>query len=643
MCGIGGVVTGRPESPAALSSIAERMAGVLAHRGPDGAGIWTDPGAGVAIGHRRLAIIDLGPTGAQPAVSADGRYVLAYNGEIYNAPELADELRARGVSFRGHSDTEVLVEACASWGAARAIERLNGMFAFALWDCRERSLLLARDRLGIKPMYWAHRDGQLLFGSELKAIEAHGGWSYRIDRAALAAYLGYGYVPAPASIYENVFKLEPGCTLSWRAGSAPRIERYWDLPAIAYDGMRRRLELSEEDAAEELEFLLADSVRRHMLADVPVGCLLSGGINSSLVTMLAQEAEGRRVRTFSVGFRKSAYDETAQAREVARLLGTEHTEIRVDAASALDVIPRLSDIYDEPFADSSQIPTRIVAHLARQHVKVALSGDGGDELFGGYNRYFWSQTIQRTMRFVPLPMRQAAAALCRQAPERFFGACAALMPRAIRPVRLYEKSQKLSEILMLADGDDVYRRLITQWPDPGATAGAEPAAGRIVGAGGNSIERMQILDTITYLPDDILTKVDRASMSVGLEARVPFLDHRVVAYAWRLPPSYKIRGRRGKLPLRRLLYRRLPPELVDRPKQGFAIPLAEWLRGPLRPWAEELLSERRLREAGLFETATIRARWAQNLAGTRNWSYAIWTVLMLMAWFDRHRTVAHAA
>jgi asparagine synthase (glutamine-hydrolysing) len=630
-----------------LARIAERMARTLAHRGPDDSGVWTDAKAGVAIAHRRLAIIDPSPAGAQPIISADGRCVLAYNGALYNAPELAAELRGRGVRFRGHSDTEVLVEACAAWGVEQAIARLNGMFAFAVWDTVDRRLVLARDRLGIKPLYWAHRDGVLLFASELRAIEAHGGWAWTLRRASIAEYLRYGYVPAPDTIYDGIAKLEPGCRVSWRPGTAPTIERYWDMRAVVRGGLDDRFEGSEEEATDRLEALLADAVRRQMISDVPIGCFLSGGIDSSVVTALMQESSTQPVRTFSVGFREAEFDEAGHAREVARRIGTAHTEITVDYAAALDSIPLLATWYDEPFADSSQIPTRIVAQLAREHVKVALSGDGGDELFGGYNRYFWSDTILRTMRVLPYPLRRTAAAICRGVPSAAAEACGAMLPRGLRPARIGEKTRKLAEILELVDEDEVYRRLVSQWPDPQTAMGDElrpfPAARRLADVAIDPIERMQALDSVTYLPDDILTKVDRATMSVGLEARVPLLDHRVVEFAWRLPPALKVQGKTGKLPLRRILYRRLPRALVDRPKQGFAIPLAQWLRGPLRPWAEELLAEHRLRATGFLDPRVVRARWSEHVAATRDWSAAIWTVLVLMAWLDRDRGAAQTA
>jgi asparagine synthase (glutamine-hydrolysing) len=648
MCGIAGFVA-RSAPEAVLRPVAERMVRALAHRGPDDAGCWVDATSGVAIAHRRLAIIDPGPTGAQPAVSANGRCVLAYNGALYNAPELAADLTARGVRFRGHSDTEVLVEALAAWGVERTLARLNGMFAFALWSVDERQLTLARDRLGIKPMYWAARDGAIYFASELGALEAHGGVSLEISRASVAEYLRYGYVPAPATIYDGVSKLEPGCVLSWRGGEAPRVARYWDLADAVRKATDERLDLPMEEETSRLEALLKDAVRSQMVADVPIGCFLSGGIDSSVVTALMQECAGRPVHTFSVGFREAEFDEAAHAREVARRIGTDHNEITLDAAAAREAIPHLCEWYDEPFADSSQIPTRLIAKFARESVKVALSGDGGDELFGGYNRYFWSDTIQRALRALPHPLRRTAAAMCRALPAPTATVAGALLPRSHRPARIGEKAHKLAEILELADADEVYRRLVSQWPDPHAAMGDAaiapvwPGGRRLDDTSADAIERMQALDAVTYLPDDILTKVDRATMSVGLEARVPLLDHRVVEFAFRLPPERKIQGKRGKLPLRRILYRRLPPDLVDRPKQGFAIPLAAWLRGPLRPWAEDLLSEARLKESGLLDARIVRTRWAEHVARTRDWSAAAWTALMLMAWLERDRGAKAAA
>jgi asparagine synthase (glutamine-hydrolysing) len=640
MCGIAGFIARPADADATLRALVGRMTDALAHRGPDDAGTWIDPSAGVAIGHRRLAIIDPGPTGAQPAVSADGRYVLAYNGALYNAPELAADLAARGLRFRGHSDTEVLVEALAAWGVERTLTRLNGMFAFAAWDTATRRLSLARDRLGIKPMYWAERGGALYFASELGALRAHRGLPLPVSTAAIAEFLRYGYVPAPRTIYDGANKLEPGCLLTWCAGSAVSIERYWDLREVVRNATKERLNVTVTEAAERLECLLKDTVKGQMVADVPIGCFLSGGIDSSLVAALMQETADHPIRTFTVGFREADFDEAVHAREVARRIGTRHTEIILEGDDALRAIPSLPAWHDEPFADSSQLPMRLVAALAREQVKVALSGDGGDELFGGYNRYFWSDTITRTMRPFPFPLRRATAAIVRGMPAPVIGA---ILPRAVRPARIGEKTEKLAEILELTDADDVYRRLISQWPDPDramtetARLAIPPSQHRLGASGAEgSIERMQALDTLTYLPDDILTKLDRATMSVGLEGRVPLLDHRVVEFAWRLPPSLKIQGKQGKLPLRHILYRRLPRTLVDRPKQGFAIPLAGWLRGPLRGWAEELLSERRLRDTGVLEPNVVRARWVEHQARKRDWSAPLWTSLMLMAWLEHH-------
>lgn len=616
------------------------MADCMAHRGPDDHGLWSDAEAGIALTHRRLSIVDLSPAGHQPMTSADGRYVLTYNGEVYNFQELRPELEARGIVFRGHSDTEVILEAFAAYGIAPTVKRLIGMFAMAVWDRRERTLTLIRDRLGIKPLYWAKFGGLFMFGSELKALRAYPGWEPRIDRGAVASYMRFNYVPAPQTIYQGVHKLEPGTILTLPWGSEPKTERFWDARQVARAGFADPLRASDAEMIERLETLLLDAVKRRMVADVPVGAFLSGGVDSSTVVALMQAANAGPVRTYSIGFDIDGYDEAKHAAAVARHLKTEHTELTVTAKDALDVVPHLSDYYDEPFADSSQIPTYLVSAMTRRHVTVALSGDGGDELFGGYNRYRLAQRFWRTLSMLPRPVRHGFAQGLRALPPDRWSRLFELLPSHVRPRQAGDKLHKLASILALDDVGALYRRLVTQW-DPATVMPHvdEPKGAQWDRTLGNdfpgSLERMQFLDLVTYLPDDILTKVDRASMAVGLEARVPLIDHRVVEFAWRIPRHDLVRDGLTKWPLRQVLYRHVPRALIERPKTGFSIPLGEWLRGPLRDWAENLLAERRLREAGLIDPAPIRRAWNEHIGGKRNWQHPLWGVLMLEAWRER--------
>ncbi|PIW30999.1 MAG: asparagine synthase (glutamine-hydrolyzing) [Rhodospirillales bacterium CG15_BIG_FIL_POST_REV_8_21_14_020_66_15] len=641
MCGLTGFLDPRGTVP--LDATARAMAATLAHRGPDADGVWADDAAGVALGHRRLSIIDLSPAGAQPMASACGRYVIAYNGEVYNAEDLRRELAAAGhaPNYRGHSDTEVIVEACVRWGVRAAVDRLVGMFAFALWDKETRTLVLARDRLGIKPLYWGEAGGLFLFASELKALHAHPGFRAEVDPAALAAYMRHNYVPAPACIYKGVFKLEPGCLLVKRAGEAARIERYWDLRRVAREGQRSPRDLTDAEAVDEADRLIGDAVKRRMVSDVPLGAFLSGGIDSSTVAALMQAHSDRPVRTFSIGFDVDGFDEAPHAAAVARHLGTDHTELYVDPGQALDVIPRLPEFYDEPFADSSQIPTYLVSALTRRHVTVALSGDGGDEVFAGYTRYAWGDLLRRRTGWLPRPLRRAAACGLHALSEEAWDRLLAVLPASRLPSHPGQKVHKLADVLAQPDDMALYRRLITAWRDPSALVpGAQetPTVAWDDGARDDVpafMECMQMLDSLTYLPDDILTKVDRASMAVSLEARVPLLDHRVVEFAWSLPRRLRVRDGQGKWILRRVLDRYVPPALTERPKMGFGIPVDKWLRRPLRDWAEDLLSPQALTEGGLLNPAPVRHAWAEHLAGTRNRTTELWCVLMFQAWRRR--------
>ncbi|MEI8395096.1 MAG: asparagine synthase (glutamine-hydrolyzing) [Rhodospirillaceae bacterium] len=648
MCGIAGFLDPNCTDDARLTRTVTAMADRLLHRGPDAGGVLVDARSGLAFGHRRLSIVDLSPAGAQPMNSADGRFVVCYNGELYNAPELALELDRAGVVRRGHSDTEILVEWCARRGVRALLEACEGMFAFALWDRSTRTLTLARDRLGIKPLYWLWRDGLLVFGSELKALTAHPGWRPEIDPAAVSSYLRFGYVPAPAGIYKGVHKLEPGGLLTLVPGGAPVLESWWRLRDVARAGQADLFPGSPAEATDELERLLRRAVRGEMMADVPLGCFLSGGIDSSTVAALMQAESPRPVRTFSIGFRASGYDEAADAAKVAAHLGTDHTEFHVDPADGLAVIPHLAEWYDEPFADSSQIPTYIVSRLARQHVTVALSGDGGDELFAGYTRYVWAERLWRRLGRLPLPLRRVTgaglAALSGPIGAMLASGAAALLPAGIRPSHPADKLRKLAGILPAASDDALFRRLISLWPEPERLVpGVAEPHGALWDESLRSefpdfTARMQMLDTVSYLPDDILTKVDRASMAVALEARVPLLNHKVVEFAWRLPLALKIREGQSKWLLRQVLYRHVPRALVDRPKQGFSIPLAGWLRGPLRDWAESLLTPAALSEDGLLDPVPIRRAVVEHMTGRRDHAHALWAVLMLQAWRARTRS-----
>jgi asparagine synthase (glutamine-hydrolysing) len=647
MCGIAGFLNTRAAvSSAESSEIAAAMNRSLQHRGPDDDGVWIDTEAGISLVHRRLSIVDLSPAGHQPMMSADGRYVITYNGEIYNFGDIRKELETRGVAFRGGSDTEAILEAIGQYGLEATIHRMIGMFAIGLWDRRERTLILFRDRLGIKPLYWAKFGTLFLFGSELKALRAHPGWTPRINRSAVASFMRHNYIPAPHSIYEGVHKLEPGTILTLPWGGEPRIERYWDARAVAREGLHHRLAGSDTELIEQLETLLQDAVRRRMIADVPLGAFLSGGIDSSTVVALMQSANAGRVRTFTIGFAEAGYDEAPHAAAVARHLGTEHTELTITARQARDVIPLLPEWYDEPFADSSQIPTYLVSAMTRKHVTVALSGDGGDELFGGYNRYQLTQRLWRNLSVMPLPLRSAAArAITAIAPDQWTRLLSALPGR--RPAEVGDKIYKAAALLGQRDPGALYLQLVTHWNPAAVAPGAAETQGvlfdgRIAAEFPDLLSRMQFLDLVTYLPDDILTKVDRASMAVALEARVPLIDHRVVEFAWRLPQRMKIRNGRSKWALRQILDRHVPRAIMERPKMGFGIPLGEWLRGPLRDWAEHLLSEQRLRETGLLDSALVRRRWQEHLGGRHNWQYLIWDVLMLEAWRERWDTAKPA-
>lgn len=644
MCGIAGIVKSAGPD---LSRIVSEMIGSIRDRGPDDSGVWCDPEYGLALGHARLSILDLSPAGHQPMESVSGRYRIIFNGEIYNHLELRGQLGR--VSWHGHSDTETLLAAFETWGVEKTLQATVGMFALALWDRVERRLTLARDRIGEKPLYYGWCNGAFIFASELKALEAYPDWCGEIDRGALALFMRYAYVPLPYSIYAGVRKLLPGTYATMAstcsAGYWPEPIPYWSAAAIA--GQGRRSEWTDGTAVDELDRLLRQAVKGQMVADVPLGAFLSGGIDSSTVVALMQAQSSRPVKTFSIGFHDGEYNEAPHAKAVAAHLGTDHTELYVTPDDALAVVPRLPSMYDEPFGDSSAIPTHLVAQLAKRHVTVALSGDGGDELFGGYNRYSWGRSFWRRIARVPAFVRTIiSGALTGLSPgqwDKLGNMLRPGLPAALRFSALGDKVHKLAGIVDADSQADFYRRLVSlhQQPERLVLAAheheiwADTQAGQLRAQ--DFGEAMMLHDLVGYLTDDILTKVDRAAMAISLESRMPMLDHRVVEFAWSLPLFMKVRTEReGKWLLRQVLYRYVPKDLVERPKMGFGMPLDAWLRGSLRDWAEALLEESRLRREGYLNPGPVRDKWREHLSGRRNWQYWLWNVLMFQAWLSAH-------
>jgi asparagine synthase (glutamine-hydrolysing) len=652
MCGIAGLLSKKPVGNALLNS----MSSTLIHRGPDDSGHWSDPEAGIGLAHRRLSIVDLSPHGHQPMASASGRFMLSYNGEIYNHAELRSELNRHvgSIAWRGHSDTETLIEAIAAWGLEATLGKCVGMFALALWDRRERTLSLARDRFGEKPLYYGWVAGDFVFASELKALRAHPGFDNVVDRRSLHLFAARTHVPAPRSIYEHVYKLEPACilvadanALDDRPNEPPRagtnrsglsIDRYWSYRDVVAHGHGNPID-DEHEVLDTLETTLARAIGGQSLADVPVGAFLSGGIDSSTVVALYQKYSSTPVRTFSMGFEQAGYNEAEHAKAVAAHLGTIHHEQYVSVDDARDVIPLLPAMYDEPFADSSQIPTYLVSRFASEHVTVALSGDGGDELFAGYNRHVAAPRLWRQLERVPMPLRAVAAATMGRVPGSSWGQAARLLRRDVQP----HFGTKLRKALALGGSarrfDDVYDGFIDEWalersPVLGAGWGSGEDVATVPLEDVPDTVRTMYRDAMTYLPDDVLCKVDRAAMAVSLETRVPFLDHRVAELAARVPLHMKIGPLGGKQIVRKLLYREAPRALFERPKTGFAVPIGEWIKGPLRPWAEALLDKRRLSAEGGFDARIVHERWQDHLTGRRDSTPAIWAVLMFQAWLD---------
>jgi asparagine synthase (glutamine-hydrolysing) len=659
MCGIAGFVGFNGLASGQAGAVAIQMAQKIAHRGPDDAGVWVDDSLEVALGHRRLSIIDLSPAGHQPMVSASGRYVMVFNGEIYNHQALRRELSsgiAQSVKWRGHSDTETLLGCFDAWGVEKTLRATIGMFAIALVDREKREMCLARDRMGEKPLYYGWQKGVFLFGSELKALKAHPGFVGEIERNAIALQLRHNYIPAPYSIYRDIQKLPPGTFLrvcvgtSHSAGPSPNGRRevpqpYWSLSDVLADGHRAPFSGNDAEAVDALDLLLRDSVRQQMAADVPLGAFLSGGIDSSTIVALMQAQSSRAVRTFTIGFREEGYNEAEHAKAVARHLGTEHTELYVSPTGALDVIPRLPALYDEPFSDSSQVPTFLISQLTRQHVTVSLSGDAGDELFGGYPRYFRTARIWRMLNRLPGPARKGIGRAIHSVSEsgwnRLAGPFIPLLPPTMG--NFGHKARKLGETLGEDAPEAIYRGQVSHWEHPSrlVIGSAEPQTVLTDRARWRELadveNRMMYLDAMSYLPDDILCKVDRAAMGVSLETRIPMLDHRVVEFAWRLPMNMKIRNGQGKWILRQVLHKYVPRQLTERPKMGFGVPIDGWLRGPLREWAESLLDGSRLRQEGFLDPGPIRQKWAEHLSRRYNWQHHLWDVLMFQAWLEQER------
>ena len=641
MCGVTGSWSSQDYNQA---EIVRRMADKISSRGPDDFGVWASEDKGLALAHRRLSIVDLSPAGHQPMVSSCGRFVLVYNGEIYNHLDIRQLLfLEEGVSeWVGRSDTETLLVAISKWGLRNTLIKLNGMYAFALWDDQSKELYLARDRVGEKPMYYGTVNNIFLFGSQLKALTAHPSWSGDIDHNALSLFMKYGYVPAPKSIYENILKLPPAhfVVISDNANHIATPTCYWDINEAAQDAITEEY-TSSESVADNLELLLLDSVKRRMVADVPLGAFLSGGIDSTTIVAMMQSAVNKPIKTFSIGFNEEDHDEAKHAKQIAEHLGTDHTELYIGPQDLLAVLPRLSAIYDEPFADPSQIPTFIVSELAKNHVTVSLSGDGGDELFFGYTRYFQAQSWWRKLRLVPWPIRHFTASII-MAMASIFIRASFLLPSRLTTKHIGDRIPKFARVIDSRNWITFYDRIISQgnYPEPLVLRGTsldsfmkryEPG---LVGL--SDAKKMMYLDIMMYLPDVILTKVDRASMAVSLEARVPFLDHRIIEFAWNIPFRYKYRKGKGKWILREVLNRYVPRELMDRPKMGFSVPIEDWLRGPLKDWADNLLEEQKLHEQGFFDASLVRKMWEEHKSGKRRWHAQIWRILVFQMWLSEN-------
>ena len=657
MCGITGIFGNLREEN--LSKAVSEMTKTLSHRGPDDKGIWIDAANKIALGHRRLSIIDLSSAGHQPMASPCGRFNVIFNGEIYNHLKLRELLNSQNNThhWSGHSDTETLVTAFSQWGVEKTLDQLVGMFAVAIWDAHEKELTLIRDRFGEKPLYYGWSDGVFLFGSELKALRKYKGFNNQIDRNVLSLYMQYMYVPNPYSIFENVYKLEPGCILKMdmtALNQPPKeipfapfesqglsIMQWYALSDVAKNG-QKDLVKDENEAVELLEKTLTESVQSQLITDVPLGAFLSGGVDSSVIVSLMQKLSSSPVKTFTIGFEESAFNEAIYAKDVARHLGTDHHELYVTANDAIDVIPSLPALYDEPFADSSQIPTYLVSKMARQNVAVSLSGDAGDELFGGYNRYIWGARVWNKVKWMPPGFRSVLGGVIQKIPISVWDGFGNSFPNKYKTSLMGDKAYRMANRLRtIRNLDDMYQSLVTEgYKEESLVIGDDPVLITkldnydIVSDINSSEQRMMLWDALTYLPDDILTKVDRAAMGVSLETRVPFLDHRVVELAWKMPLDVKIRNGVGKWPVRQVLYKYVPKELIERPKAGFAVPVGQWMRGPLREWASDLLDEKRIQREGYFNPKLVQQLWDQHLSGNYDWTPRLWAILMFQSWLD---------
>ncbi len=641
MCGFVGFLGGHFDVDQA-KVILHEMADSIIHRGPNDSGVWFDPQTQIGLGHRRLSIVDLSPAGHQPMVSASGRYELVFNGEIYNHLQLRQTLHHD--TWRGHSDTETLLAGFDAWGIQPTIERAIGMFALAVWDKKEHVLTLGRDRLGEKPLYYGWQQNSFLFGSELKVFKRHPAFKANINRHNLALLMRHNTIPAPYCIWDGIYKLLPGTLLTVsQQQREPVLTTYWSGKESIEKSIQTPFTGSADAAVLELEKVLHDAIGMQMMADVPVGAFLSGGVDSSTIVALMQARSNKPVKSFSIGFHEQHYNEAQHAKAVAKHLGTEHTELYVNSQDALNVIPKLSALYDEPFADSSQIPTFLVAQLAKQHVTVSLSGDGGDELFCGYNRYLMVNRLWSKLSKLPIGFRRSMAKMITSVPPKRLTQLSSLLPNRYKMVNMGEKLHKGARVMASPTSHALYHAVVSHWDDPAklVLGAVEPLTllndHDLHPNVSTDIERMMAMDMFTYLPDDILVKVDRAAMGVSLETRVPFLDHRVVEFAWSLPLEYKLRNDVGKWALREVLYKHVPKSMIERPKMGFGVPIDGWLRGPLREWAETLLNEQRLREEGFFEPQMVRDKWQDHLSGRSNWQYLLWDVLMFQDWMESNK------
>jgi asparagine synthase (glutamine-hydrolysing) len=638
MCGITGFFASH-NLTYNLETIISSMTKQLIHRGPDDGAVWLNEADGIAMGHRRLAVIDLSATGHQPMHSKDGRYVIVYNGEVYNFLSLRGELQKKGHTFKGHSDTEVILTLIMEYGLERALTLMTGMFAFALWDKKAKTLSLARDRIGEKPLYYGLINHALVFGSELKALTAYPDFNNPIARSSVALLMQYGYIPSPHSIYEHIYKLPPASFITLAKGTKlPPPKSYWSAAKVAQEGVADPFHLTDAEAIAKTEALLHHVIKQQMVSDVPIGAFLSGGIDSSLITALMQANSSTPIRTFTIGFDAKDYNEAIYAKKVATELKTDHTEFYVSAEDALMVIPRLPEMYDEPFADSSAIPTFLVSNLTRSHVKVCLTGDGGDELFGGYNRYLLGKMLWKNIARLPYPMRLAMRKLLLSiSPMRWHQ----LLKFTQLPM-VGDKLHKFASIIAVKTPEHFYQQLISQWHETHEIVNLDPGAEFTPSSlfqpleEMDFIEKMMVSDTLSYLPDDIMVKVDRAGMTVSLESRAPFLDHQLIEWMWKLPLNMKIRNRQTKWLLRQILAKYVSPALFERPKMGFGVPLDAWLKGPLREWAESLLNEGKIEQQGLLKAEPILKKWREHLSGKRNWQYQLWTVLMFQAWMEKY-------